>query len=85
MINDINSLGFWCIDDFCDYLELDFISIKKFNQEEWDKDLSKINAKIIPQASVYKDLKVLTIKTSFLCNKIKKLRFWLKMKLCLRL
>ncbi|EAK2628479.1 DEAD/DEAH box helicase [Campylobacter coli] len=57
LINDINSLGFWCIDDFCDYLELDFISIKKFNQEEWDKDLSKINAKIIPQASVYKDLK----------------------------
>ncbi|MDN2873349.1 helicase-related protein [Campylobacter coli] len=57
LINDINSLGFWCINDFCDYLELDFISIKKFNQEEWDKDLSKINAKIIPQASVYKDLK----------------------------
>ncbi|HEC1857997.1 TPA: DEAD/DEAH box helicase [Campylobacter coli] len=57
LINDINSLGFWCIDDFCDYLELDFISIKKFNQEEWDKDLGKINAKIIPQASVYKDLK----------------------------
>lgn len=57
LVNDINSLGFWCIDDFCDYLELDFISIKKFNQEEWDKDLSKINAKIIPQASVYKDLK----------------------------
>ncbi|EIA57509.1 DEAD/DEAH box helicase [Campylobacter coli] len=57
LINDINSLGFWCIDDFCDYLELDFISIKKFNQEEWDKDLSKINAKIIPQSSVYKDLK----------------------------
>ncbi|EGP2596089.1 DEAD/DEAH box helicase [Campylobacter coli] len=57
LINDINSLGFWCIDDFCDYLELDFIGIKKFNQEEWDKDLSKINAKIIPQASVYKDLK----------------------------
>ncbi|HEB9340413.1 TPA: DEAD/DEAH box helicase [Campylobacter coli] len=57
LINDINSLGFWCIDDFCDYLELDFISIKKFNQEEWDKDISKINTKIIPQASVYKDLK----------------------------
>ncbi|EAJ3622494.1 DEAD/DEAH box helicase [Campylobacter coli] len=57
LINDINSLGFWCIDDFCDYLELDFISIKKFNQEEWDKNLGKINAKIIPQASVYKDLK----------------------------
>ncbi|EAI5930470.1 DEAD/DEAH box helicase [Campylobacter coli] len=57
LINDINSLGFWCIDDFCDYLELDFISIKKFNQEEWYKDISKINAKIIPQASVCKDLK----------------------------
>lgn len=57
LINDINSLGFWCIDDFCDYLELDFISIKKFNQEEWDKDIGKINAKIILQASVYKDLK----------------------------
>lgn len=73
LINDINSLGFWCIDDFCDYLELDFISIKKFNQEEWDKDLSKINAKIIPQASVYKDLKSSYNKDFFSLHQNKKI------------
>ncbi len=73
LINDINSLGFWCIDDFCDYLELDFISIKKFNQEEWDKDLSKNNAKIIPQASVYKDLKSSYNKDFFSLHQNKKI------------
>ncbi|EGF1189022.1 DEAD/DEAH box helicase [Campylobacter coli] len=73
LINDINSLGFWCIDDFCDYLELDFISIKKFNQEEWDKDLSKINAKIISQASVYKDLKSSYNKDFFSLHQNKKI------------
>lgn len=73
LVNDINSLGFWCIDDFCDYLELDFISIKKFNQEEWDKDLSKINAKIIPQASVYKDLKSSYNKDFFSLHQNKKI------------
>ncbi|EAI0982057.1 DEAD/DEAH box helicase [Campylobacter coli] len=73
LVNDINSLGFWCIDDFCDYLELDFISIKKFNQEEWDKDLSKTNAKIIPQASVYKDLKSSYNKDFFSLHQNKKI------------
>ncbi len=73
LVNDINSLGFWCIDDFCDYLELDFISIKKFNQEEWDKDLSKINAKIISQASVYKDLKSSYNKDFFSLHQNKKI------------
>ncbi len=73
LVNDINSLGFWCIDDFCDYLELDFISIRKFNQEEWDKDLSKINAKIIPQASVYKDLKSSYNKDFFSLHQNKKI------------
>ncbi|TKX33099.1 DEAD/DEAH box helicase [Campylobacter aviculae] len=57
LINDINSLGFWCIDDFCDYLELDFVSIKKFDEKEWQKDLSKINTKIIPEANQYRDLR----------------------------
>ncbi|ENL2938885.1 DEAD/DEAH box helicase [Campylobacter coli] len=73
LVNDINSLGFWCIDDFCDYLELDFISIKKFNQEEWDKDLSKTNAKIISQASVYKDLKSSYNKDFFSLHQNKKI------------
>ncbi|EAJ5746638.1 DEAD/DEAH box helicase [Campylobacter coli] len=73
LVNDINSLGFWCIDDFCDYLELDFISIKKFNQEEWDKDLSKTNAKIISQASAYKDLKSSYNKDFFSLHQNKKI------------
>ncbi|HEH4657933.1 TPA: DEAD/DEAH box helicase [Campylobacter coli] len=73
LVNDINSLGLWCIDDFCDYLELDFISIKKFNQEEWDKDLSKTNAKIISQASVYKDLKSSYNKDFFSLHQNKKI------------
>ncbi|WP_348518797.1 DEAD/DEAH box helicase [Campylobacter sp. CCS1377] len=57
LISDINSLGFWCIDDFYDYLELDFISIKKFDDEKDLEKLAKINAKIIPEAKIYKDLK----------------------------
>lgn len=56
VINDVNSLGFWCIDDFYDYLNLNFVSIKKFQVEEFEEDISIINQKIIPQAKICKDL-----------------------------
>lgn len=73
LINDINSSGFWCIDDFYDYLEYDFISIKKFDEQEWQKDLSKINAKIVPQAKQYKDLKSFYNKDFFSFHQNKKI------------
>ncbi|EAJ5902452.1 transcription-repair coupling factor, partial [Campylobacter jejuni] len=50
LIHDINSLGFWCIDDFFDYLELDFLACEKFDINEYEKDISFVNAKILPQA-----------------------------------
>lgn len=56
IINDVNSLGFWCIDDFYDYLNLNFVSIKKFQVEEFEEDISIVNQKIIPQAKICKDL-----------------------------
>ncbi|TKX31740.1 DEAD/DEAH box helicase [Campylobacter estrildidarum] len=73
LINDINSLGFWCIDDFYDYLELDFVSIKKFDEKEWQKDLAKINAKIIPEAKQYKDLESFYNKDFFNFHQNKKI------------
>lgn len=56
LIHDIHSLGFWCIDDFFDYLELDFLACEKFDSCEYEKDLSLVNAKILPQAKIFKAL-----------------------------
>ncbi|EAK9939500.1 DEAD/DEAH box helicase [Campylobacter lari] len=56
IINDVNSLGFWCIDDFCDYLDLNFVSIKKFDINDFEEDISKINQNILPEPRFYKDL-----------------------------
>ncbi|MCV3551331.1 DEAD/DEAH box helicase [Campylobacter sp. CNRCH_2013_0855] len=56
IINDVNSLGFWCIDDFCDYLDLNFVSIKKFDVNDFEEDISKINQNILPEPKFYKDL-----------------------------
>ncbi|WP_291949494.1 DEAD/DEAH box helicase [Campylobacter sp.] len=56
IVNDINSLGFWCIDDFYDYLNLNFISTKKFDNEDFEESVSKINQYILPQAKHCKDL-----------------------------
>ncbi len=42
LIHDINSLGFWCIDDFFDYLELDFLACEKFDINEYEKDISAL-------------------------------------------
>ncbi|EAK0847817.1 DEAD/DEAH box helicase [Campylobacter lari] len=56
IINDVNSLGFWCVDDFCDYLDLKFVSIKKFDVNDFEEDISKINQNILPEPRFYKDL-----------------------------
>lgn len=56
LINDMHSLGFWCIDDFYDYLELDFVSIKEFNFFDLEIINNKINKKIIPNAKFCKQL-----------------------------
>ncbi|HEC1781703.1 TPA: DEAD/DEAH box helicase [Campylobacter lari] len=56
IINDVNSLGFWCVDDFCDYLDLNFISIKKFDVNDFEEDINKINQNILPEPKFYKDL-----------------------------
>ncbi|EPE3793450.1 DEAD/DEAH box helicase [Campylobacter lari] len=56
IINDVNSLGFWCIDDFCDYLDLNFVSTKKFDINDFEEDISKINQNILPEPRFYKDL-----------------------------
>ncbi|EAK5651080.1 DEAD/DEAH box helicase [Campylobacter lari] len=56
IINDVNSLGFWCIDDFCDYSDLNFVSIKKFDINDFEEDISKINQNILPEPRFYKDL-----------------------------
>ncbi|MCV3385373.1 DEAD/DEAH box helicase [Campylobacter lari] len=56
IINDVNSLGFWCVDDFCDYLDLNFTSIKKFDINDFEEDISKINQNILPEPRFCKDL-----------------------------
>ncbi|TXE83544.1 DEAD/DEAH box helicase [Campylobacter peloridis] len=56
IINDVNSLGFWCIDDFYDYLKLNFVSIKKFDVDDFEQNIDKINHNILPEARYCKDL-----------------------------
>ncbi|EGK8007684.1 DEAD/DEAH box helicase [Campylobacter lari] len=56
IINDVNSLGFWCVGDFCDYLDLNFVSIKNFDINDFEEDISKINQNILPEPRFYKDL-----------------------------
>lgn len=56
LIKDINSLGFWCVESFFDYLSLDFVAIKAFDERDFERDISFINAKIIPEAQIYKPL-----------------------------
>lgn len=71
LIKDINSLGFWCIDDFEDYLKLDFKSIKKFDTNFENIDF--INAKILPQASIYRDLQSVYNQDFFALHQNKKI------------
>ncbi|HHP5516351.1 TPA: CarD family transcriptional regulator, partial [Campylobacter jejuni] len=73
LIHDINSLGFWCIDDFFNYLELDFLACEKFDINEYEKDISFVNAKILPQAKKFKELQSSYNKDFFEFHKNKKI------------
>ncbi len=73
LVNDLHSLGFWCVDDFYDYLELDFVSVKEFDSKEFQKDLGFINEKIIPPASFFKTLQSTYTKDFFNFHKDKKI------------
>lgn len=59
LIDDMNSLGFWAIDGFINYLEnFSFISVKDFNKDEFeDLNLPK-KMEILPKARIYKDLNI---------------------------
>ncbi|MBK1972138.1 DEAD/DEAH box helicase [Campylobacter sp. TTU_617] len=72
LINDIHSLGFWCIDNFFDYLSLDFVSIKPLYMEA--KDLDFINSKIIPEPKNFKDLQSSYTKDFFAFHQNKKIK-----------
>ncbi|PSM52512.1 transcription-repair coupling factor [Campylobacter blaseri] len=57
LISDLNSLGFWAIDDFIDYLDsFSHISVKKFDEDEFSyvKNIIK-KFEIIPQPINFKD------------------------------
>ncbi len=73
LLNDMRTLGFWCVDDFYDYLKLDFRSIKKFDLSEFKKDLNFINEKIIPEAKEFKSLESAYTKDFFSFHKDKKI------------
>ena len=56
LIKDINSLGFWCVESFFDYLSLDFVAVCAFDEKEFEQDIGFINDKLIPEARIYKPL-----------------------------
>ena len=65
LLNDFVSLGLWCIDDLCDYLELDYYTIKDL--QEFD-----VKDKIIGEAKHFKSLELSSFtRDFFLLNKDK--------------
>ena len=73
LVNDLNSLGFWAIDSFSDYLK-DFDSklVKKIDFEIYDAPEEKFKGiEILPEPKVYKDLEVTLNFDFFELNKSK--------------
>jgi TRCF domain len=73
LINDLNSLGFWVIDDFVDYIsEFKAVLAKKFDFSLIERNTAALKKlPIIPEAKIYKDL-IVTPNTTFFelnCNK----------------
>lgn len=65
LLNDFVSLGLWCIDDLCDYLELDYYAIKDL--QEFD-----VKDKIIGEAKHFNSLELSSFtRDFFLLNKDK--------------
>ena len=73
LVSDLNSLGFWAIDSFSDYLK-DFDSklVKKIDFEIYDAPEEKFKSiELLPEPKVYKDLEVTLNFDFFELNKSK--------------
>ena len=72
-VSDLNSLGFWAIDSFSDYLkEFDSKLVKKIDFEIYDAPEEKFKGiEILPEPKVYKDLEVTLNFDFFELNKSK--------------
>ncbi|MBE3022467.1 transcription-repair coupling factor [Campylobacter sp. 7477a] len=75
LLGDINSLGFWVIDDFVDYLtNFSCKLVKEINFDDFERDLKTLKSiEILPEAKVYKDLSVTPNKDFFELNQNKKI------------
>ena len=73
LVSDLNSLGFWAIDSFSDYLKVfDSKLIKKIDFEIYDAPEEKFKGiEILPEPKVYKDLEVTLNFDFFELNKSK--------------
>ena len=73
LVSDLNSLGFWAIDSFSDYLkEFDSKLVKKIDFEIYDAPEEKFKGiEILPEPKVYKDLEVTLNFDFFELNKSK--------------
>ena len=73
LVSDLNSLGFWAIDSFSDYLkEFDSKLVKKIDFEIYDVPEEKFKGiEILPEPKVYKDLEVTLNFDFFELNKSK--------------
>ncbi|WP_107691013.1 transcription-repair coupling factor [Campylobacter concisus] len=73
LVSDLNSLGFWAIDSFSDYLkEFDSKLVKKIDFEIYDAPKEKFKGiEILPEPKVYKDLEVTLNFDFFELNKSK--------------
>ena len=73
LVSDLNSLGFWAIDSFSDYLKVfDSKLVKKIDFEIYDVAEEKFKGiEILPEPKVYKDLEVTLNFDFFELNKSK--------------
>ncbi|WP_107824354.1 transcription-repair coupling factor [Campylobacter concisus] len=73
LVSDLNSLGFWAIDSFSDYLkEFDSKLVKKIDFEIYDVPKEKFKGiEILPEPKIYKDLEVTLNFDFFELNKSK--------------
>ena len=73
LVSDLNSLGFWAIDSFSDYLKVfDSKLVKKIDFEIYDAPEEKFKGiEILPEPKVYKDLEVTLNFDFFELNKSK--------------
>lgn len=73
LMSDLNSLGFWAIDSFSDYLKVfDSKLVKKIDFEIYDVPEEKFKGiEILPEPKVYKDLEVTLNFDFFELNKSK--------------